>query len=139
MSSPIGGIRNVKIFVLDKSGNLRSVNRTCNTATNNSCFAFAIKELINGPSKWEKSNGFTSEIPQGTKVLSIRESANSIQIDLSSNFEISNFENPNFKIILNLKHLKISIYNNSSTMRYCSHSQSLLFKLKELLNEKKRF
>ena len=79
--------KNVKIFVLDKSGNLRSVNRTCNTATNNSCFAFAIKELINGPSKWEKSNGFTSEIPQGTKVLSIRESANSIQIDLSSNFE----------------------------------------------------
>ena len=79
--------KNVKIFVLDKTGNLRSVNRTCDTAIEESCFAFAIKELIKAPSKWEKSKGFTSEIPQGTKILSIRESENSIMIDLSSEFE----------------------------------------------------
>ena len=79
--------KNVKIFVLDKTGNLRSVNRTCDTAIEESCFAFAIKELIKAPSKWEKSKGFTSEIPQGTKILSIRESENSIMIDLSSAFE----------------------------------------------------
>lgn len=79
--------KNIKIFLLDKSGNMRSVYRTCDTAIENSCFAFAIQELINAPSKWEKSKGFTSEIPVGTKVLSVRESSNSIQIDLSSNFE----------------------------------------------------
>ena len=77
----------VKIFICDKSGNLRSVNRTCDPNTEKSCFSYAIKELIKAPTSWEKSKGFTSEIPQGTKILSIRESANSIMIDLSSNFE----------------------------------------------------
>ena len=62
--------KNVKIFVLDKTGNLRSVNRTCDTAVEKSCFVYAIKELVKAPSKWEKSKGFTSEIPQGTKILS---------------------------------------------------------------------
>lgn len=75
----------VKIFVLDKSGNIRSVNRTCENE--NSCFEFAIKQLISGPTKWEKSKGFTSEIPSNTRILSIRESSGSTFIDLSSDFE----------------------------------------------------
>lgn len=79
--------KTVKIFVVDNNGDLRAVNRTCDAINEKSCFEFAIKELINAPTKWEKSKGLTSEIPQGTKVLSIRESANSIMIDLSSNFE----------------------------------------------------
>ena len=77
----------VKIFILDESGNLKPVKRECNPEIEKSCFEYAIKELVLAPSRWEKSKGFTSEIPQGTKVLSIRESANSIMIDLSSNFE----------------------------------------------------
>lgn len=77
--------KTVKIFILDKSGNLRSVNRTCEGE--NSCFEYAIKELISAPTKWEKSKGFTSEIPQNTKILSIRESSGSVLIDLSSEFE----------------------------------------------------
>jgi spore germination protein GerM len=77
----------VKIFVLDKNGDLRSVNRICDDTIETSCFEFAIQELIKGPTKWEKSKGFTSEIPQGTRVLSIRESEKSTMIDLSSNFE----------------------------------------------------
>lgn len=77
----------IKIFLLDKNGNLRSVNRACDVEKEKSCFAFAIRELVNAPSKWEKSKGFTSEIPQGTKIISIRESAESIMIDLTSNFE----------------------------------------------------
>ena len=79
--------KTVKIFVVDNSGNLRAVNRTCDTSSEKSCFEYAIKELVNGPTKWEKSKGLSSEIPQGTKVLSIRESSNSIMIDLSSSFE----------------------------------------------------
>ena len=43
--------------------------------------------MVKAPSKWEKSKGFTSEIPVNTKVLSVRESAQSIMIDLSSDFE----------------------------------------------------
>lgn len=79
--------KTVKIFILDKTGNLRSVNRTCDTAVEKSCFEYAIKELVKAPTKWEKSKGFTSEIPQGTKILSVRESADSVKIDLSSVFE----------------------------------------------------
>ena len=79
--------KSVKIFVLDKSGNLRSLNRECDTSEQKSCFEYAVKELVNGPTKWEKSKGFTSEIPAGTKVLSVRESAGTILIDLSSDFE----------------------------------------------------
>ena len=77
----------VKIFLLDNSGNLRAMNRTCNIEKENSCFEYAIKELVSAPTKWEKSKGFTSEIPNGTKVLSVRESSGSILIDLSSDFE----------------------------------------------------
>ena len=79
--------KNVKIFMLDKSGEIRSLNRICDTSIERSCFEFSMKELIAGPTNWEKSKGFTSEIPQGTKILSIRESTNSVMIDLSSNFE----------------------------------------------------
>jgi spore germination protein GerM len=81
------GMKNVKIFIVDKSGKIRSVNRACDKQSEKSCFEYAMKELVNGPTKWEKSAGFSSEIPQGTKVLSIRESAGSIMIDLSPNFE----------------------------------------------------
>lgn len=81
------GTKTVKIFILDKTGKLRSVNRECDTEKETSCFAYAIKELVSAPSKWEKSKGFASEIPAGTKVLSVRESSNSVMIDLSSDFE----------------------------------------------------
>ncbi len=79
--------KTIKIFVSDSHGKIRSVNRKCDIEKEKSCFAFAIKELIAGPTRWEKSKGFTSEIPQGTKILSIREGENSVMIDLSSTFE----------------------------------------------------
>ena len=77
----------VRIFLLDKNGELRSVKRVCEANKEISCVEYSIKELLNAPSKIEKSKGYTSEIPQGTKILSIRESSNTIMIDLSSNFE----------------------------------------------------
>ena len=79
--------KTVKIFVTDSKGNLRSVNRKCNTAAEKSCFTFAIKELISGPTRWEKNKGLSSEIPSNTKILSVREGSNNILIDLSSAFE----------------------------------------------------
>lgn len=79
--------KTVKIFVADSNGKLRSVNRKCDVEKEKSCFAFAIQELVSAPTKWEKSKGFTSEIPQGTKILSVREGENSVMIDLSSAFE----------------------------------------------------
>lgn len=80
-------VKNVKIFVTDTKGNLRSINRKCDTAVEKSCFNFAIKELISAPTQWEKSKGLSSEIPSNTKILSVREGSGSILIDLSSAFE----------------------------------------------------
>lgn len=80
-------VKSVKIFVTDSNGKIRSLNRKCDTAQEKSCFAFAIKELVSAPSNWEKSKGFTSEIPSGTKILSIREGEGSVMVDLSSAFE----------------------------------------------------
>ena len=84
---PQHSYKTVKIFVADSNGNLRSLNRQCDTTLEKSCFAFAIKELIAAPTSWEKSKGLTSEIPQGTKILSVREGDGNIMIDLSSAFE----------------------------------------------------
>ena len=80
-------LKTVKIYITDSKGNLRSVNRKCDTAVEKSCFSFAIKELISAPTEWEKSKGLSSEIPSGTKILSVRESSNNILLDLSQSFE----------------------------------------------------
>ncbi len=80
-------VKTVKIYVADASGKLRSVNRSCDSDVEKSCFAYAIKELVAAPSTWEKSKGLTSEIPSGTKILSVREGEGSVMIDLSSAFE----------------------------------------------------
>lgn len=80
-------IKTVKIYITDSNGNLRSVNRKCDTTVEKSCFAYAIKELVSAPTKWEKSKGLSSEIPAGTKILSIREGENNILIDFSPAFE----------------------------------------------------
>ena len=80
-------VKTVKIYVSDSNGKLRSLNRECDTTIEKSCFQYAIRELISAPSNWEKSKGFTSEIPVGTKILSIREGEGSVMIDLSSAFE----------------------------------------------------
>lgn len=80
-------VKTVKIYVTDSKGNLHSLTRKCDTGTEKSCFNFAIRELIQGPTNWEKSKGFSSEIPTDTKILSIREGGNNILIDLSSAFE----------------------------------------------------
>lgn len=79
--------KNIKIYIIDKTGNIRAVNRLCKSTEEISCFEYAINSLLSAPSKWEKSKGFTSEIPSGTKLLSVRESANTIMVDLSSDFE----------------------------------------------------
>ena len=80
--------KNIKIFVTDANGNMRSVNRKCDVKKEKSCFTLAIKELIAGPTQWEKTKkGLSSEIPTSTKILSAREGDNNILIDLSSAFE----------------------------------------------------
>lgn len=47
---------------------------------------FALSELLKGPSPEEKTQGFYSEIPQGTKLLSVTEQPKVLTINLSSPF-----------------------------------------------------
>lgn len=113
--SEVAKSKTVKIFILDKNGNLRSVNRTCDTSVEKSCFEYAIKELINAPSKWEKSKGFTSEIPQGTKILSIRDTEGSVLVDLSSNFETGGGAESTY---MRVKQVIKTVNANTSTPSY---------------------
>lgn len=48
---------------------------------------FALTELLKGPTPEEKSQGFYSEIPQGTKLLGISEKGDTLTINLSGQFE----------------------------------------------------
>lgn len=47
----------------------------------------SIKNLLAGPSKEERAKGVYSEIPQGTKLVSIEEKPDKIIVNLSSEFE----------------------------------------------------
>ncbi len=48
--------------------------------------SYAVTELLKGPSETEQGNGYSSEIPQGTKLLSVTQAKDSIQINLSPEF-----------------------------------------------------
>lgn len=48
---------------------------------------YAIESLINGPTSKEKTRGIYSEIPSGTKLISLEETPEKVVINLSENFE----------------------------------------------------
>ncbi len=48
---------------------------------------FAVKALINGPTEKEKKAGVYTEIPTGTRLISITESPSRVVINLTSDFE----------------------------------------------------
>jgi len=48
---------------------------------------FAIKELLKGPDFKEKNQGYSSEIPKGTRLLSIKDEGSLIIIDISDDFQ----------------------------------------------------
>lgn len=48
---------------------------------------YAIQNLLKGPTKAEQAKGIYSEIPQGTKLISIDEKPDKVIVNLSGNFE----------------------------------------------------
>lgn len=54
---------------------------------NTSKLKLAVRELIKGPSEWEKKKGIYSEIPAGTRLISITEASSRVVINLSGDFE----------------------------------------------------
>ena len=106
----------------------------------NSCFEFAIKELIKAPTKWEKSKGFTSEIPAGTKLRSIRQTSGNILIDLSSDFETGGGAESTY---MRVKQIIKTVNSNTSSPVYLyinGHQANVIggegIMLKQPLNER---
>jgi len=64
----------------------RAVKRDYNDSQG-SKLSFVIKQLILGPTEYEKQNGVYSEIPTSTKLLGVTEAYDKYIINLSSDFE----------------------------------------------------
>ena len=81
----------VNVFFIGQNANkeevYKAVNREYDETVDGTKIKFAIRSLISGPKLDEQSKGVYSEIPAGTKILFIQESADKVVINLNSAFE----------------------------------------------------
>lgn len=81
----------VNVFFIGQNDNkeevYRAVKRQYREETDGSKLNFAIKSLLKGPTAKERAKGVYSEIPQGTKLISLEETAEKASINLSGDFE----------------------------------------------------
>lgn len=81
----------VNIFFIGQDENnyevYKAVKREYDEAVDGSKIKFAIDSLVMGPKPEEKVRGVYSEIPSGTRVISITERPEGVIINLSSEFE----------------------------------------------------
>lgn len=81
----------VNVFFIGQNENkeevYKAVNREYDESVDGSKIKFAIRSLISGPKSDEAAKGVYSEIPAGTKVISVQESADKVIINLNSAFE----------------------------------------------------
>lgn len=80
----------VNVYFIGQNGNeevYKAVNREYDKAVDGSKIKFAMQSLISGPKQNEKAKGVYTEIPAGTKIISINESADKVIINLNSTFE----------------------------------------------------
>lgn len=80
----------VNVYFIGQSNNeevYKIVKRKYDVKTDGTKINFSIKNLLEGPNAKEKAKGIYSEIPQGTKLISIEELPNKIVINLSVDFE----------------------------------------------------
>ena len=82
--------KKIEIYYLSLDKNSNPIYKTIERANigTESRIEFAINELLKGPDLIEKSKGTYSEIPQGTKLLGIKEDAKTITINLSEDIEL---------------------------------------------------
>jgi spore germination protein GerM len=73
---------------------------------------FALTELLKGPNPEEKSQGFYSEIPKGTRLLSLKQDKESVTINLSRQFETGGGSN---SMTQRFEELKQTVFSVDST------------------------
>lgn len=81
----------VNVFFIGQNSNkeevYKAVNREYDEDVDGTKIKFAIRSLITGPKMDEQAKGVYSEIPAGTKILSIQETPEKVIINLNSAFE----------------------------------------------------
>lgn len=81
----------VSVYFIGQNNNkeevYKIVKREYSAKTDGTKLRFSIENLLNGPNEGEKAKGIYSEIPQGTKLISLEETPNKIVINLSGDFE----------------------------------------------------
>lgn len=105
----------------DDNGIYKKVVRT--SSDGDKKLDFAIKELLKGPNLIEKSTGAYSEIPQNTKLLGIKHSANKIVIDLSSDFQYGGGTDSVYSRMMQLIKTAISNAENKKVYLYLDGKQ----------------
>lgn len=81
----------VNVYFIGQNSNkeevYKVVKRVYHSAEDGTKIKYAITNLLQGPTKKEQAKGIYSEIPQGTKLVSIEEKPNKVIVNLSGNFE----------------------------------------------------
>ena len=81
----------VNVYFIGQNDNkeevYKAVNRQYDKDIDGSKIKFAIQALISGPNEKERAKGVYTEIPAGTKIISINETADKIILNVNSNFE----------------------------------------------------
>lgn len=81
----------ITVFFIGKNENgeelYRAVKRKYNKAENGQQLSFAVSRLIEGPNQIEREKGVYSEIPSGTKVISVVETDKKAIVNLTSAFD----------------------------------------------------
>lgn len=81
----------INVFFIGKNENgdelYRAVKRKYDKDENGQQLSFAISKLVEGPNQLEREKGIYSEIPSGTKVISVVETDKKAIINLTSAFD----------------------------------------------------
>jgi len=81
----------VSVYFIGQNNNkeevYKVVKREYNAQTDGTKLNFSIRNLLEGPNAKEKAKGIYSEVPQGTKLISLEEKPDKIVINLSGDFE----------------------------------------------------
>ena len=81
----------VNVYFIGQNDNkeevYKAVNRQYDKDVDGSKIKFAIQALISGPNEKERAKGVYTEIPAGTRIISINETADKIILNVNSNFE----------------------------------------------------
>lgn len=81
----------VSVYFIGQNNNkeevYKIVKRQYDSKKDGTKLNLAIKSLLEGPNEKEKTKGIYSEIPQGTKLISLEETPSKIVINLSGDFE----------------------------------------------------